>query len=251
MSTKKFNGRFSAKKDIGKVRIANEDETKALVDSSGNVLLLVADGMGGHNQGDYASKETINIISQAFKDKKGFFGLFNAVGFLKRILKVANSKIYRVQDEDPMYKGMGTTLALAFIYKNKLVVINCGDSRTYWVKNNELVQLSEDQTYVNFLLKSGQINEEQAIVHPERHVLTNAIGLFPSLSLDVKIYKYSGETVLLCSDGIYNNVSEKDILNVLKTKLNTEEKVESIINLGNYNGGTDNMSIALWESFND
>ena len=179
MSTKKFNGRFSAKKDIGKVRIANEDETKALVDSSGNVLLLVADGMGGHNKGDYASKETINIISQAFKDKKGFFGLFNAVGFLKRILKVANSKIYRVQDEDPMYKGMGTTLALAFIYKNKLVVINCGDSRTYWVKNNELVQLSEDQTYVNFLLKSGQINEEQAIVHPERHVLTNAIGLFP------------------------------------------------------------------------
>ena len=150
-----------------------------------------------------------------------------------------------------MYKGMGTTLALAFIYKNKLVVINCGDSRTYWVKNNELVQLSEDQTYVNFLLKSGQITEEQALVHPERHVLTNAIGLFPSLSLDVKVYKYNGETVLLCSDGIYNNVSEKDILNVLKTKLNTEEKVESIINLGNYNGGTDNMSIALWESFND
>lgn len=83
MSTKRFNGRFSTKKDIGKVRIANEDETKAIVDSNGNVLLLVADGMGGHNKGDYASKETISIISQAFKDRKGFLGLVNAVRFLK------------------------------------------------------------------------------------------------------------------------------------------------------------------------
>lgn len=251
MSTKRFNGSFSCKTDIGKIRVANEDETKAILNSSGNALLMVADGMGGHNKGDYASKETVNIVSQAFKDKKGFFSMFDAVSFLKRILKMANSKIYMVQDEDPMYKGMGTTLNLVLIYKNKLICVNCGDSRTYWVKNGKLEQISEDQTYVNFLLKSGQITKEQALVHPERHVLTNAIGLFPSLSLDIKILKYSGEKILLCSDGLYNNVSEKDILNILNTNLNTEEKVESLINLGNYNGGTDNMSLALWESIND
>ncbi len=251
MSKKKFNGSFSFKKDIGKVRVTNEDETRVLINSAGNVLLMVADGMGGHNKGDYASKETIEIVSQTFKDKKGFISLFDAVSRLKRIAKLANSRIYRIQDEDLMYKGMGTTLSLVLIYKNKLISLNCGDSRTYWVKNGELVQISEDQTYVNFLLKSGQITKEEALVHPERHVLTNAIGLFPSISIDIKVLKYNGETVLLCSDGLYNNVSEKDILNILNTKLNTEEKVESLINLGNFNGGSDNMSIALWESLDD
>lgn len=251
MSKKKFNGSFSFKKDIGKVRVTNEDETRVLINSTGNVLLMVADGMGGHNKGDYASKETIEIVSQTFKDKKGFISLFDAVSRLKRIAKLANSRIYRIQDEDLMYKGMGTTLSLVLIYKNKLISLNCGDSRTYWVKNGELVQISEDQTYVNFLLKSGQITKEEALVHPERHVLTNAIGLFPSISIDIKVLKYNGETVLLCSDGLYNNVSEKDMLNILNTKLNTEEKVESLINLGNFNGGSDNMSIALWESLDD
>lgn len=251
MSKKKFNGSFSFKKDIGKVRVTNEDETRVLINSTGNVLLMVADGMGGHNKGDYASKETIEIVSQTFKDKKGFLSLFDAVSRLKRIAKLANSRIYRIQDEDLMYKGMGTTLSLVLIYKNKLISLNCGDSRTYWVKNGELVQISEDQTYVNFLLKSGQITKEEALVHPERHVLTNAIGLFPSISIDIKVLKYNGETVLLCSDGLYNNVSEKDMLNILNTKLNTEEKVESLINLGNFNGGSDNMSIALWESLDD
>lgn len=251
MSKKKFNGSFSFKKDIGKVRVTNEDETRVLINSAGNVLLMVADGMGGHNKGDYASKETIEIVSQTFKDKKGFISLFDAVSRLKRIAKLANSRIYRIQDEDLMYKGMGTTLSLVLIYKNKLISLNCGDSRTYWVKNGELVQISEDQTYVNFLLKSGQITKEEALVHPERHVLTNAIGLFPSISIDIKVLKYNGETVLLCSDGLYNNVSEKDMLNILNTKLNTEEKVESLINLGNFNGGSDNMSIALWESLDD
>lgn len=251
MNKKKFNGSFSCKKDIGKVRVTNEDETKVLINSAGNVLLMVADGMGGHNKGDYASKETIEIISQTFKDKKGFISLFDAVSWLKKITKLANNRIYKIQDEDLMYKGMGTTLSLVLIYKNKLISLSCGDSRTYWVKDGKLMQISEDQTYVNFLLKSGQITKEEALVHPERHVLTNAIGLFPSISIDIKILKYNGETVFLCSDGLYNNVSEKDILNILNTNLNTEEKVESLINLGNFNGGSDNMSIALWESLDD
>lgn len=251
MKKTRFDGSFSFKKDIGKVRISNEDETKILVNSSGNVLMMVADGMGGHNKGDYASKEVVNIIAQAFKDKKRFFGVFDCVKWLRRITKVANTKIYRVQDEDLMYKGMGTTLTAVIIFKDKLISLNAGDSRTYWVQDNKLVQISEDHTYVNYLVKSGQITKEEALVHPERHVLTNAIGLFPSLSVDIKVLKYSGETVLLCSDGLYNNVSERDISNILNSKLNTEEKVESLINLGNFNGSSDNISVALWETFDD
>ncbi|MBP5694310.1 MAG: Stp1/IreP family PP2C-type Ser/Thr phosphatase [Bacilli bacterium] len=251
MKRKKFEGNFSYKKDIGKVRIANEDECKVVVNGSGCVLMMVADGMGGHNKGDFASIKTVEILSEMFKEKKTFINAFFASQWLQRSIKNANSRIYNIQDKDPDYKGMGTTLALVLLLKNKIITANCGDSRVYWVKNNDLVQLTEDQTYVNFLLRSGQITEDEVATHPDRHVLTNAIGLFPSISIDFKVYNYSGEKIFICSDGVYNNVKKKDILNVLNTKLSTEDKAQSIISLGNYNGGSDNMSLVIWESFND
>ena len=137
------------------------------------------------------------------------------------------------------------------IYKNKLVVLNSGDSRLYVVRDKKLVQLTEDQTYVDYLLMSGQITQEEAINHPKRHVLTNAIGLFPSLSADLRIHNYNGEPILLCSDGLYNNVSEQDILNILLTTNSVEDKCDSLISLANFNGGDDNITVVLWESYDD
>ena len=251
MKRKRFNGSFSYKKDIGKIRIANEDECKVIVNSSGVVLMMVADGMGGHNKGDFASKEVVEVISDLFRNKKTFINSFFTSQWLQRIIKVANTRIYNYQDKNPEYKDMGTTLALGLLLKNRLITVNCGDSRIYWVKGKELVQLTEDQTYVNFLYHSGQITEEEIATHPKRHILTNAVGLYPSLSVDIKVYKYSGEKIFMCSDGVYNNVKPSDILNVLNTKLSTEDKAQSIISLGNYNGGSDNMSLVIWEPIND
>ena len=248
---KRFNGNFSYKKDIGKVRISNEDECKVIVNGAGNVLMMVADGMGGHNKGDFASEKTISIIGEIFKEKKGFINTFFAAQWVQRIIKNANSRIYNIQDKNADYKNMGTTLALVLLLKNKMIVANCGDSRVYWVKNNELVQLTEDQTYVNFLLHSGQITEEEVATHPDRHILTNALGLFPSISIDLRVYNYSGETIFICSDGVYNNIKKRDILNVLNTKLSVEDKAQSLISLGNFNGGSDNMSLVIWEAVND
>ena len=246
-----FRGNYCYRTDIGKVRSSNEDETKIVTNSSGNVLLIVADGMGGHNKGDFASFETVRIISEAFKDKKGFLNAYFASKWLKNITKVANSTIFNLQDQDVTYKGMGTTLSMALIMKDKLVLLNCGDSRIYIERKGKLIQLSEDQTYVNFLVKSGQISKEEALTHPERHVLTNAVGIFPSLSADVRILEYHGEAVFICSDGLYNNVREKDILNVLEMKIPTSDKVQSLISLANFNGGSDNITIALWETLDD
>ena len=248
---KRFNGNFSYKKDIGKVRISNEDECKVIVNGAGNVLMMVADGMGGHNKGDFASEKTISIIGEIFKEKKGFINTFFAAQWVQRIIKNANTRIYNIQDKNADYKNMGTTLALVLLLKNKMIVANCGDSRVYWVKNNELVQLTEDQTYVNFLLHSGQITEEEVATHPDRHILTNALGLFPSISIDLRVYNYSGETIFICSDGVYNNIKKRDILNVLNTKLSVEDKAQSLISLGNFNGGSDNMSLVIWEAVND
>ena len=231
-----FKGHYCYKSDIGKVRIANEDEAKVVVNSNGNVLLVVADGMGGHNKGDYASFETVRIITEAFKNQKYFLNTFFAASWIKRVVKVANS----------------TTLSLVLIIKKKIIVVNCGDSRVY-IKKSEgnLVQLTEDQTYVNFLVKSGQISKEEALVHPERHVLTNAIGLFPSISMNVNIYEYHGESLVLCTDGLYNNVSERDILNTLNLNTSVEDKCGSLISLANFNGGSDNITLCLWETLND
>ncbi len=246
-----IRGNYCYRTDIGKVRSTNEDETRIVINSSGNVLLIVADGMGGHNKGDYASFETVRIISEAFKDKKGFLTAHSAANWLKNISKLANSTIYNLQDQDVIYKGMGTTLSMALIFKNKLITLNCGDSRIYSKKSHKLEQLSEDQTYVNFLVKSGQISQEEALIHPERHVLTNAVGIFPSLSADIKIIDYNNETLLLCTDGLYNNIRDKDILNILEMNIATSEKVQSLISLANFNGGTDNISVALWETLDD
>ena len=142
---------------------------------------------------------------------------------------------------------MGTTLVVALLVGNKIVVINIGDSRCYLVNNKKLVQITEDQTYVNYLYKSGIIEEKDMATNPNRHVLTNSLGCFPSVSFDKFIINYTGQSIFLCSDGLYNNVSIKDIEAILNTTDETHIKVDSLIELANYNGGSDNISCCLWE----
>ena len=125
------------------------------------------------------------------------------------------------------------------------------DSRCYSLSKKEFKQLSEDETYAYYLYNSGQISKEEIKTHPKRHVLINAIGIYPSLSVDIKIFKYNKESILLCSDGLYNNVNEPDIENILRTDDSTEVKVNSLINVANFNGGSDNISVALWECLDD
>lgn len=245
----RYEGTYAYKSDIGRVRISNEDEVIAVKNSNRDVLLAVADGMGGHKKGDYASKKTIELLLEAFQKKNGFFSIFEAKIWLINVVKKINKTIFEIQDKNEAYKGMGTTLCLALIYKNHIVVVNAGDSRCYILKKERLYQITEDQTYVNYLLKSGQITKKEALTHPKRHHLINAIGLYPSSAFDIDIYGYSGESIFICSDGLYNNVSFAEIEVNLNTTNSVSEKVDSLINLGNYNGGSDNISCVLWESY--
>lgn len=247
----KFNGTFSYKKDLGKIRLSNEDESKILINSNGDLLMMVTDGMGGANKGDFASLEVINYITEAFKKRKKFYSTFDCIHFIRRTLKIVNKKIYDLSYSDTNYKGMGTTIILAFLYNNNLIVANAGDSRCYALSKKEFKQLSEDETYANYLYNSGQIKEDEIKTHPKRHVLINAVGIYPSISLNVKVYKYNKESILLCSDGLYNNVNTPDIENILRTDDSTETKVNSLINVANFNGGSDNISVALWECIDD
>ena len=145
---------------------------------------------------------------------------------------------------------MGTTLSIAIIRKKKLFTAQVGDSRIYSLKNKELTQLTEDQTYVGYLYRTGQITKEEMATHPKRHMLMNALGVYPTLNIDIKVRKYEDETMLLCSDGLYNNASETTISSVLSNKDTPEEKVNELISIANNNGGSDNIAVVIWESNN-
>lgn len=247
MARKYIEATIGFKKDIGKIRISNDDECRIVLNSYKEVLMVLADGMGGQNKGDYASSTTVNFLCEEFLKKPKFITYIDAMIWISNKIKKINTLLYNTQDKDENYRGMGTTLVVALLVGNKIVVINIGDSRCYLVNNKKLVQITEDQTYVNYLYKSGIIEEKDMATNPNRHVLTNSLGCFPSVSFDKFIINYTGQSIFLCSDGLYNNVSIKDIEAILNTTDETHIKVDSLIELANYNGGSDNISCCLWE----
>lgn len=241
-------GQFSYRTDIGKVRINNEDQATAMMNANGDVLLLVCDGMGGSKKGDYASDLAKRTIVDSFCQKKKFKHIISSKNWLKKTVRKANDAIYTQACSNEEYEGMGTTLTVALIIKGHLIVGQIGDSRCYSLKNNQFIQLTEDQTYAGYLLHTGQITEEEALVHPKRHILTNALGVYASCSMDVKVYPYFNQSLLLCSDGLYNNAPIELIENIVKGKDKTEQKVNELIALANSNGGSDNIAVVLWEA---
>ena len=243
-----ISGTYAFATDIGKVRLSNEDRATALTNTKGNILLLVCDGMGGSNKGDYASSIAIKMISDAFLEKQKFFSRFLAMKWTMDIIKKANSAIYNEAQQNTMYEGMGTTLTMVLIMSNHLITAQIGDSRAYVLHNDEVAQITEDQTYVAYLYRTGKIKKEEMLTHPKRHVLTNALGIYPSLNVDIRITGYRNENILVCSDGLYNNVDESAIGTILKSNDTTEQKVNELISLGNANGGSDNIAVVIWEA---
>ena len=246
---KYLTGRFSYRTDIGRVRVSNEDQAIALTNASGNVLLVVCDGMGGQNKGDLASSLAVHTIMTSFKSRKGFMNAYFGKMWVSKAIREANKSIYEQSQSNPNYRGMGTTVTLLLIIKDVAILGHVGDSRCYFLKNHhDLVQMSEDQTYVNYLLRTGQITAEEALTHPKRHVLMNALGIYPSASVDIKTFPYLNEEVLLCSDGLYNNVPFDNIAAIVKGNDTIEQKVNELIAIGNKNGGSDNIAVVLWEA---
>ena len=249
MGNKKYlYGRYAVKTDIGKVRLNNEDTATALTNARGNILLIVCDGMGGQNKGDLASSLAINYISQAFKDKPRFNGKFFAKNWVAKVIRAANAEVFKYASSGNQYQGMGTTITLVLIVNDFMVVAQVGDSRAYSFRHRILTQITEDQTYVQYLYRIGEIKKEEIATHPKRHVLMNALGIYPSLDLDIKVMPYMYDTIMLCSDGLYNNVAEKDILSIMRSTDSPDQKINELISLANRNGGSDNIAVVMWEA---
>ena len=251
--SKSYHGTYAYKTDIGRVRKTNEDRAIILMNSDNEVFLAVSDGMGGSEKGDVASKLTIDLLNASFKKKKKHRYLFSDKRWITRTCKSINKKIYSMAEKMKKAEknsekiGMGCTLVAVLISGERMMIANIGDSRAYMLKDGEIKQLTTDQTYVEYLLKTGKITEEGAKTHPDRHVLTNALGVYNSLSLSIADMPYHGESILLCSDGLYNNLDSKEIANILLTDERTDQKVVSLISIANHAGGSDNIGIALWE----
>ena len=248
---KYLTGRFAYRTDIGKVRLSNEDQAIALTNASGNVLLVVCDGMGGQNKGDLASSLAVHTDITSFKSRRGLMNAYLGKMWVSKAIREANKSIYEQSQSNPNYRGMGTTITLLLIIKDMAILGHVGDSRCYFLKNHhDLVQMTEDQTYVAYLVRTGQITQEEALTHPKRHVLMNALGIYPSASIDLKVIPYLNEEILLCSDGLYNNVPVDDIAAIVKGNDTVEMKVNELIAIGNKNGGSDNIAVVLWEAQN-
>ena len=235
---------------MGKVRISNEDQAVAMCNAYGTALLVVCDGMGGQNKGDYASALAISYVTDEFRKVNRFRNSIFAYYWLNQTCRQANSMVYSESIRNPAYQGMGTTISIALIMKNKMLTAQVGDSRIYSYSNGQFSQVSEDQTYVEYLYRTGQISKEEMATHPKRHMLMNALGIYPTLNVDIKVHKYNGETILLCSDGLYNNASETTIASVLASNDTPDQKVNELIAISNANGGSDNIAIVIWESNN-
>ncbi len=235
---------YSYLTDPGKIRDHNEDSVTVIKNSSGEILLAVADGMGGHRGGEIASSIAISHIGKRFAEISSLGNKEDAINWIKDVVSEANVQIYKYTSENPESTGMGTTLVLAVLTNQFLLFGNIGDSSGYVFKNERIHKITTDHTLVNLLVKSGELTEEEAKEHPRKNVLMRALGATTKVEMDIFDVERDVDGVMLCSDGLTNMLDDEQISKVLCEKTSVEEKLTKLIIKSNNRGGTDNISIA-------
>jgi len=237
--------------NVGCVRDLNEDSTVLQKTTSGYIVAVVADGMGGHNAGDVASKEATSVICDLLMDVPLSANIDEKKNYLLRAVERANESIYNLSSKDPNLKGMGTTVIASLVDSGEIVLAHVGDSRAYILKNKELCKLTTDHSYVEFLKEHGQLTDEEAKSHPQRNMILRAVGTNRSVEIDLIHSSFGlGETLLLCTDGLTTMLSEEDICKVLNSDLSIAKKADNLIEMALSMGGKDNISIILIENKN-
>lgn len=244
-----IKGRFGSQTDIGLVRKSNEDKALSLIDAQNNILLCVCDGMGGYMKGDFASKIAVDVIGAAFRSHTKWLFDFQVKLWISKVIKSINFSVYYEAQDSEKFSGMGTTLCMAILFKNKIYVANVGDSRCYKLESEKIVPLTKDQTYVEYLLTAGKISEQEKLTSKDRHVLMNFIGQKKEVNYVLDVYKNDASTIMLCSDGLYNNATDKQIFAALDSSERLDQKINTLIGIANANGGSDNIAISIWEPY--
>jgi protein phosphatase len=230
--------------DSGKVRSHNEDSVIITKNPSGDYLMAVADGMGGHSAGEIASSLTITHLSKCFNESFCNMEKAQAVDWLREMATEINGLIFSYADEHPESKGMGTTLVCAIITNDYILMGNIGDSSGFVIKDESIHKVTYDHTLVNLLLKAGELTPEEAKEHPKKNVLMKALGANNPIDIDIFDCDLDIKAVLLCSDGLTSMLDAEQIQKVLDSELPIEDKVIKLIRKANNRGGNDNISIA-------
>ena len=233
--------------DTGKVRDHNEDSVVITENLNKEILLTVADGMGGHNAGEVASSIAITHIGKRFRELSTVGNKEDAINWLRETVSEVNTLINNYTIDHPESSGMGTTLVLALVTNDFLLFGNIGDSSGYVIKNHKLQKITINHTLVNMLVKSGELTEEEAKNHPRKNVLMRALGSAKSVELDIFDVETDVDGILLCSDGLTNMLDDDQISKVLSEDLTIEEKLLKLIYKCNNRGGNDNISAEYLE----
>ena len=233
--------------DPGKVREHNEDAVIITKNESNEILMAVADGMGGHNAGEIASNITIDYLKEEFEKKNKLGTKVEAVSWLKEKVKEINKKIFEYTYQNPESKGMGTTLVIALLTDEYTIMGNIGDSCGYVIRDKKLYKVTHDHTLVNLLVSTGDLTLEEAKNHPRKNILMKALGANDPIDIDIFDIDQSISSIFLCSDGVTNMLYDDQIERVLNDDLDIESKVIKIILKCNNRGGTDNISVAYLE----
>ena len=242
---------FEVLTDSGKKRTVNEDSAAVYTLPSGVILAVIADGMGGHLGGDYASSTAVRLIGEQFMelDSSTFEAEDSWALWLQEVVIDVNDILYKHANENEAYKGMGTTLEVALFLGSSVLISHTGDSRVYAINGQGVRQVTRDHSYVNALLDSGEITVEEAAVHPQRNWIMKAVGsekkILPDLySLELEDDMY----MLICTDGLSNKVNQQSMSEIVLSSATLREKTEELVDLANKMGGEDNISVILIDS---
>ncbi|MCR4658637.1 MAG: Stp1/IreP family PP2C-type Ser/Thr phosphatase [Lachnospiraceae bacterium] len=238
-----------AKTDIGRRRDMNQDSYFFCEMPLGNLpnLFVVADGMGGHSAGDYASLCTVRTIEHEAMMSEDT----EPVRIMKGAIEAANAEVHKKALEDESYSGMGTTVVAGCVIDDILYVANVGDSRLYII-NDEIMQITKDHSLVEEMVRSGELSKDEARSHPDRNIITRAVGVLDDIDIDFfEVDLREGDILLLCSDGLTNMVEEEEILKIVSESEDLKGCADRLIKMANHNGGKDNVTVILVDPFYD
>ncbi len=229
--------------DVGRVREVNED--RYLV---ADRVYAVCDGLGGHQAGEVASETAAHTLEAAFTEP--------TVDRLIEAVEAANRAIWQLAQDQPDKRGMGTTITAVAVVEqdgeDQLALVNVGDSRGYLLRDSELTQLTEDHSLVAEMERDGRLTHEEARVHPQRAVITRALGLEPDVEIDhLELLPYRGDRLLLCSDGLTNEVADDQIGSTLRRLADPNEAAKDLVTQARANGGNDNITAVVIDVTDD
>lgn len=233
--------------DRGKVRTHNEDYVGVFPKINGQLLAVVADGMGGHAAGDVASSMAANFLKELWEKCKDLQTPDETEKWLQKAIAEVNQQVFQHANSNKDLQGMGTTIVAAICTEKFATIANVGDSRCYSSNQEGLKQITYDHSLVNELVKIGQISKEDAEHHPRKNVLLRAVGTEASVEADIHTISFEeGDYLLLCSDGLTNKISNQEINEILNDgQLSIDQKADQMKDLAIEYGGEDNITLII------